>query len=137
MTAESMTERPAPRWGMVRAVLLIVAGAVVVVFGAALGARAEDPRRALVLVVLGAAVLLLGTGWLLGMPRPTAQQRSLRLGRLVLLVGGCCGVGGGVAEALGGGVPLGLATIVGGVAIGVLGVLVQRIRHAAEETTAE
>lgn len=131
MTTESLPGEPAPRWGMVRAVLLIVVGAVVVAFGAALGARADDPRRALVLVVLGAAVLLLGTGWLLGMTRPAAPEQSLRLSRLVLLAGGCCGVGGGIAEALGGGVPLGLATVAGGVAIGVLGVLVPRIRTPA------
>ena len=137
MTTESLPERSAPRWSMARAVLLIVVGAVVVAFGAARGARAEDPHRALVLVVLGAAVLLLGTGWLLGMARPTAPQQSLRLSRLVLLAGGCCGVGGGVAEAVGGGVPLGLATIVGGVAIGVLGVLVPRLRETAAEETAE
>jgi hypothetical protein len=131
MTTEGLPAPPAPRWGMVRAVLLIVVGAVVVAFGAALGARADDPHRALVLVVLGAAVLLLGTGWLLGMARPVAPEQSLRLSRLVLLAGGCCGVGGGIAEAVGGGVPLGLATVAGGVAIGMLGVLVPRIRAAA------
>jgi hypothetical protein len=133
MTTETLPASSAPRWGMVRAVLLIVVGTVVVAFGAALGARAEDPHRALVLVVLGAAVLLLGTGWLLGMARPDAPERSLALSRLLLLASGCCAVGGGLAEAAGGGVPLGLATVAGGVAIGVLGVLVPRIRAAAED----
>jgi hypothetical protein len=129
MTTEGLPAAPAPRWGLVRAVLLIVVGAVVVAFGAAVGARDTDPHRALVLVVLGAAVLLLGTGWLLGMARP--ENQSLRLSRLVLLAGGCCGVAGGIAEAVGGGVPLGLATTLGGLAIAVLGVLVPRMRQEA------
>lgn len=133
MTTESPPR--APRWGMARAVLLIVVGAVVVGFGAALGARAEDPHRALVLVGLGAAVLLLGTGWLLGMARPAAPEQSLRLSRLVLLAGGCCGVGGGIVEVAGGGVPLGLATMAGGLAIGMLGVLMPRVRTAPTATT--
>jgi hypothetical protein len=131
VTTEGLPAQRAPRWVLVRAVLLIVVGAVVVAFGAAVGARAADPHRALVLVVLGAAVLLLGTGWLLGLARPEAPEHSLRLSRLVLLAGGCCGVAGGIAEAIGGGVPLGLATTAGGLAIGVLGVLVPRIREQA------
>jgi hypothetical protein len=133
MTTEGPPVPRSPRWGLLRAVLLIVVGAVVVAFGAAVGARAADPHRALVLVVLGAAVLLLGTGWLLGMARPGAQEQSMRLSRLVLLAGGCCGVGGGIAEAIGGGVPLGLGTVVGGVGIGVLGVLVPRMREQAAD----
>jgi hypothetical protein len=132
VTTESLPAPRASRWGLARAVLLIVVGAVVVAFGAAVGARSADPHRALVLVVLGAAVLLLGTGWLLGMARPEAPEQSLRLSRLVLLAGGCCGVGGGIAEAMGGGVLLGLATMAGGLAIGVLGVLVPRIRAAGD-----
>ena len=133
MTTEQLPAPRAPRWGLLRAVLLIVVGAVVAAFGAAVGARDADPHRALVLVVLGAAVLLLGTGWLLGMARPAAPEQSLRLSRLVLLAGGCCGVVGGIAETLGGGVPLGLATTVGGLGIGALGVLVPRIRESAAE----
>jgi hypothetical protein len=131
MTTDGLPARSAPRWALVRAVLLIVVGAVVVAFGAAVGARAADPHRALVLVVLGAAVLLLGTGWLLGMARPGSPEQSLRLSRVVLLAAGCCGVAGGIAEAVAGGVPLGLATTVGGLAIGVLGVLVPRMRQDA------
>lgn len=133
MTTEGLPVRPAPQWGIVRAVLLIVVGAVVVAFGAAVAARSADPQKALVLVPLGAAVLLLGTGWLLGMARPAGPEQSLRLSRLVLLAGGCCGVVGGIAEAAGGGLPLGLATTVGGVAIGVLGVLVPRLREAGPD----
>lgn len=133
MTTEGLPVARAPHWNVVRAVLLIVVGAIVVAFGAAVGARATDPHRALVLVVLGAAVLLLGTGWLLGLARPDAPEQSLRLSRLVLLAGGCCGVAGGLAETLNGGVLLGLATAAGGIAIGVLGVLVPRIREAAQQ----
>jgi hypothetical protein len=114
-------------------VLLIVVGAVVAAFGAAVGAGSADPRKALVLVLLGAAVLLLGTGWLLGMARPAAPDQALRLSRFVLLAGGCCGVVGGIVEAVGGGLPLGLATVVGGVGIGVLGVLVPHLREAAAD----
>src|SRR3954468_21447797 len=132
MTTEGLPARSAPHWGVVRAVLLIVVGAVVVAFGAAVGARSADPQRALVLVVLGAAVLLLGTGWLVGLARPAAPEQSLRLSRLVLLASGGCGVVGGIAQAASGGLPLGLATAAGGVAIGVLGVLVPRLRAAGE-----
>jgi hypothetical protein len=133
MTTEQLPLRPAAQWGVVRAVLLIVVGAVVAAFGAAVGAGSADPRKALVLVLLGAAVLLLGVGWLLGMARPAAPDQALRLSRLVLLAGGCCGVLGGIAEAVSGGLPLGLATAAGGVGIGVLGVLVPHLGEAAAD----
>lgn len=133
MTTDGVPLQRGPHWGVVRAVLLIVVGAVVVAVGAAVGARDADPQRALVLVVLGAAVLLLGTGWLLGMARPAAPDQALRLSRFVLLAGGCCGVVGGIVEAVGGGLPLGLATVVGGVGIGALGVLVPHLREAAAD----
>ena len=129
MTTEDLPARTSPNWGVVRAVLLIVAGAVVVAFGLAVVGSA-GVHRAVVLVALGAAVLLLGTGWLLGMAHADVPERSLRLSRLALLAGGCCGVGGGILEVTGGGVPLGSATALGGVAIGVLGVLVPRMRPA-------
>jgi hypothetical protein len=133
MTTEGLSAPHAPQWGVLRAVLLIVVGAVVVAFGAAVGARSTDPHRALVLVGLGAAMLLLGTGWLLGLARPGAPKSSLLLSRLVLLAGGCCALGGGIAEVAAGGVALGLATAAGGVGIGVLGVLVPRLRATPDQ----
>jgi hypothetical protein len=132
MTTEGLSAPRAPQWGVLRAVLLIVVGALVLAFGAAVGARSADPHRAVVLAGLGAAVLLLGVGWLLGLARPAAPEQSLRLSRLVLLAGGCCGLGGGVAEVVSGDVALGLATTVGGVGIGVLGVLVPHLRAGAD-----
>lgn len=132
MSTEGLPARSTPNWGVVRAVLLMVAGAVVVAFGVAVAGTAGLHRSA-VLVALGAAVLLLGTGWLLGMAPAEVPERSLRLSRLALLAGGGSGLVGGIVEVTGGGVPLGLATALGGVAIGVLGVLVPRIRATAEE----
>ena len=59
MTTEDLPARSAPNWGVVRAVLLIVAGAVVIAFGLEVAGSA-GLHRAVVLVALGAAVLVLG-----------------------------------------------------------------------------
>jgi hypothetical protein len=132
MSTEGLRAPSTPNWGVVRAVLLIVAGAVVCIVALATVGSA-GPQRSAVLGALGAAVLLLGVGRLLGMARADVSERPLRLSRVTLLAGGCFGVVGGVAEMMGGGVPLGLATAAGGVAIGALGVLVPRMRSTGDE----